>query len=61
VASQGAESVLAQIRREPGKSTSQLRHRQALDMNWLRDRLAELVAEGRAVCLNGRWFPRGQK
>jgi hypothetical protein len=61
VASEGAERVLALIRRHPGKSTAQLGTRGKLDSNWLRDRLGELVADGRAICSNGRWFPRGSK
>jgi hypothetical protein len=61
VADEGAERVLALIRRSPGKSTTALGTLGRLDSNWLRARLAELVADGRAVCTNGRWFARGPR
>lgn len=52
---------LMSLRDNAGLSTRQLATRGNFDLNWLRERLAELVAAGRAVCLNGRWFPRGPK
>lgn len=55
------ERVLALLRTHPGSTTARLAALGRLDLPWLRERLLVLVRDGRALCTNGRWFPRGKR